>query len=270
MSNWKKFFTALLAKLALKPKTREELLTAIRSAEKEQVLDRESEGMIEGVLQVSQMHVRDIMVPRSQMVILNTKQDLTQILSVVTNAQHSRYPVMDENQDEVDGILLAKDLLRFTTPETQANFSLRRIMQPVMVVPESQHLDKLLKAFKIRHNHMAIAVDEFGHIAGLITMEDVLEQIVGDIEDESDLDEDDGIKKFHDHFVVKADLPLDEFDEYFNVKLDQPDCESIGGWLIKQLGHIPKRNDEHTFAKLTFKVLHADERRVRLIHIKLI
>lgn len=267
MSNIKSFKDKLWQRFSATPKTREDLLSTIRSAEQQHILDSEAEGMLEGVLQVSQMQIRDIMIPASQMVTIEATQTLPTIIDTVTNAQHSRYPVMGDNQDEVAGILLAKDLLCFTTPESQANFSLKRIIQPTMIVPETQHLDKLLKAFKNRRSHMAIVADEFGHIAGLVTMEDVLEQIVGDIEDETDYEEDDGIKSYGNYFTVKADVPLEEFDEYFKVKFDQPDCESIAGVLIKHLGYIPKRNEEFDYHDFHFKILHADKRRIRLLQV---
>lgn len=271
MSKKKSLTDKLLNAFSRQPKTRAELLSTIRSAEKEQILDSAAGGMLEGVLQVSEMQIRDIMIPRSQMVVIEQTQTIDTIIATVNDAQHSRYPVLGSNQDEIDGILLAKELLRFTTPATQAKFSLKSIIQPAMIVPETQHLDKLLSAFKKQRNHMAIVNDEFGHIAGLITMEDVLEQIVGDIEDESDYEaNDDGIKKHDDYYVVKADIALEEFDEYFNVSFDQADCESIGGFVIKHLGHIPKRNEEFQYQGMKFKVLHADRRRIRLLQIKVV
>lgn len=269
MNKKKSLTNKLLDVFKRQPKTREELLSTIRSAEQEKILDSESEGMLEGVLQVSEMQIRDIMIPRSQMIVIEETQTIETVIATVVEAQHSRYPVLDKHQDEIEGILLAKELLRFTTPETQARFSLKSIMQPAMIVPETQHLDKLLSAFKKQRNHMAIVIDEFGHIAGLITMEDVLEQIVGNIEDESDYeDDDDGIKKYDDYYVVKADVPLEEFDAYFKVSFDQPECESIGGLVIKHLGHIPKRNEEFKYGQFEFKVLHADRRKIRLLQVR--
>jgi magnesium and cobalt transporter len=264
-----KFFKDKLRKhFFIKPKNREELLTTIRSAEQEKILDREAEGMLEGVLQVSQMQIRDIMIPPSQMIVIEHSQSFSEILATIIEAQHSRYPVIGDNKDEVIGILLAKDLLAFIAPESQGNFSLKRIMQPTMIVPETQHLDKLLKSFKTRRSHMAIVMDEFGHIAGLVTMEDVLEQIVGDIEDETDYEEDDSIKAYDDYYIIKADIPLEEFDEYFKVRFNQPNCESIAGVIIKHLGYIPKRNEEFTYQGFHFKVLHADKRRIRLLQVE--
>ena len=162
---------------------------------------------------------------------------------------------------------MAKDLLKFTLPEKQTQFNLRQILQPTMIVPELQHLDKLLKEFKTRRSHMAIVVDEYGSVAGLVTMEDVLEQIVGDIEDESDYDEDVGIKKYDNYYIVKADVSIEEFDEYFNSTLDDDGCETISGFILNHLGHIPKRNEEFNFSAFNFKVLHADKRRIRLLQV---
>lgn len=267
MSKKKTLKEKLLHAFYRKPKSREELLSTIRSAEQEKIVDSESEGMLEGVLQVSEMQIRDIMIPRSQMVIINAEQTLQEIFALVVEAEHSRYPVVGNDQDDIEGILLAKELLRFITPEAQAKFSLKSIIQPAMIVPETQHLNTLLNTFKKQRTHMALVNDEFGHIAGLITMEDVLEQIVGDIEDESDYEEDDSIKKYDDYYVVKADIDLEEFDDYFNVKFDQQGCESLGGLVIKQLGYIPKRNEEFKYGGFQFKVLHADKRRIRLLQV---
>ena len=254
-------------KLLRKPQSREELINTLRTAEQEHILDSESEGMLEGVLQVSQMQVRDIMVPRSQMIGIDEKQNLTEINAVIIAALHSRYPVFGAQRDQVIGILLAKDLLQFHSPEKQNHFNLRKILQPAMMVPDSQHLDNLLRAFKNRRSHMAIVIDEYGSIAGLVTMEDVLEQIVGDIEDESDYDEAVGIKQYEDDYVVKADVSIEEFDEYFTSTLDDDGCDTIGGLLLNHLGHIPKRNEECSIGSFHFKVLHADKRRIRLLQV---
>lgn len=263
------FFNRLINFLNGKPTNREQLIDTIRTAEQHKIVDSESEGMLEGVLQVSEMQIRDIMIPHSQMISVHIQQNLPEIIATVIETKHSRYPVLNMQQTEVIGILLAKDLLNFTAEESD-KFNIKKIVQPAMIVPETQHLDKLLKQFKRRRSHMAIVIDEFGHIAGLITMEDILEQIVGDIEDESDFEEEDAIKQYDDYFVIKADLPLEEFDEYFNVEFDQEDCESIGGLVIKHLGYIPKRNDEFIYNNFKFKILHADKRRIRLIQLETI
>ena len=264
LSRWK---DQLLNKLLRKPQNREELITTLRTAEQAHILDSDSEGMLEGVLQVSQMQVRDIMVPRSQMVILNDNQSLAEINTVIIDALHSRYPVLGTQRDQVIGILLAKDLLQFYSAAQQAPFNLHKILQPAMMVPDSQHLDNLLKEFKDRRSHMAIVVDEYGSIAGLVTMEDVLEQIVGDIEDESDYDEAINIKPYNNYYVVKADVAIEEFNHYFNTNLNDNDCDTIGGLLLNQLAHIPKRNEELTISDFHFKVLHADKRRIRLLQV---
>ena len=257
----------LLNKLSRKPQTRKELIDTLRTAEQEHILDSESEGMLEGVLQVSEMQVRDIIVPRSQMVTIDEEQSLTDIITIIVKSLHSRYPVISIQRDQVSGILLAKDLLQFTLPNQQQHFNLRKILQPTMVIPETQHLDKLLKEFKNRRSHMAIVVDEYGNIAGLVTMEDVLEQIVGDIEDESDYDEDIGIKKYDNYFIVKADVSIEEFNEFFHSNLDNDNCETISGFILNHLGHIPTRNEEFNFQHFQFKVLHSDKRRIRLLQV---
>ncbi len=267
MNHIKYWKERLLSKLNRKPQTRAELIDTLRTAEQEHILDSESEGMLEGVLQVSEMQIRDIMVPRSQMITIAENQNLPNIISTIVESLHSRYPVMGTQRDHVIGILLAKDLLQFTLPDNQQHFNLRKMLQPTMIVPETQHLDKLLKEFKNRRSHMAIVVDEYGNIAGLVTMEDVLEQIVGDIEDESDYDEDIGIKKYDDYYIVKADVSIEEFDEYFHSNLDDDGCETISGFILNHLGHIPTRNEEFNFGNFHFKVLHADKRRIRLLQV---
>jgi magnesium and cobalt transporter len=269
MNNWnlKTWKDNLFAKLLRRPQNREQLIDTLRAAEAEHIVDSDAQEMLEGVLQVSQMQVRDIMVPRSQMVAIFSDQSLTQVISTIVDSLHSRYPVLAPDTNHVLGILLAKDILQFTLDAQQERFNLRRLLQPAMVVPETQHLDKLLNDFKKRRMHMAVVIDEYGNLAGLVTMEDVLEQIVGDIEDESDGDEEDLIRNFEDHYVVKAETPLDEFNEYFKTNLDHEQCETIGGLLLLHFGHIPKRSEEISFENFTFKVLNADRRRILLLHV---
>lgn len=260
----------LFSRFIRRPQTRAELVEAFRDAEQQNIVDSDSEGMLEGVLQVTEMQIKDIMIPRSQMISINKEQSFDEILTVVIDAMHSRYPVIGEHHDDIEGILLAKDLLHYSSADAKQDFSLRKIIQPVIVVPETQRLDKLLKDLKTRRCHMAIVVDEYAHIAGLVTMEDVLEQIVGDIEDESDYDEDDGIKQFKDYYVIKADVTLDEFNEHFNSTLDDSNYETIGGFALHHLGHIPKRNETFQHGRFTFTVLHAGKRRIRLLQVNII
>ena len=260
----KKFLAAFLRR----PQTREELLDTLREAEHEHLVDHDAEGMLEGVLQVSQMQIRDIMVPRSQMTIILEDESLDDIVLHLVENLHSRYPVMNKDRTKILGILLAKDLLQYTIEAERSKFSLHNILQQPIIAPESQNLDKLLKTLKKQRSHMAIVVDEYGEIAGLVTMEDIFEQIVGDIEDESDEDdEDDDIKEYDDYFVIKATVSLEDFDEYFESDLNDEQCETMGGLVIKHLGHVPKRGEEITIGKFIFKVLHSDKRRIRLLQV---
>lgn len=267
LATWK---DNLFAKLLRRPQNREQLLDTLRAAEEEHIVDSDAQEMLEGVLQVSQMQVRDIMVPRSQMVDIFSDYSLQQVINTIIGSQHSRYPVLVPDTYNVLGILLAKEMLQFTQEGQQAKFNLRRLLQPAMVVPETQHLDKLLNDFKKRRTHMAIVIDEYGNLAGLVTMEDVLEQIVGEIEDETDIDEEDMIRQFDDYYIVKAETPLEEFNEYFKTKLDSEQCETIGGLVLQNFGHIPKRNEEITFNGFNFKVLNSDKRRILLLQVELV
>ena len=260
-------FKELLNRVTRKPKTREQLIVTLREAEQENLIDSEAEAMLEGVLQITEMQVRDIMLPKTEFVSVLSTQSLVDITKIVIEHLHSRYPVFNTDDENVIGVLLAKDLLKYTLPGQEDNFDINKIVQPAMFVPETQHLNKLLTEFKTRRTHMAIVVDEYGTLSGLVTMEDILEQIVGNIEDESDYDEDDGIKQYEGYYIIKASVEIEEFDEYFNSKLDDDGCETIGGFILNHLGHIPKRNEEFDFGEFHFKVLHADRRRIRLLQV---
>lgn len=251
------------------PKDREQLLELLRDAEQRNLLNQDALAMMEGVLQVSEMQVREIMIPRSQMVIIERDAQLPEFLPTVIGAAHSRYPVIGENQDKVVGMLLAKDLLPYTTGSETTDFDLREILRPAVFVPESKRLDVLLKEFRSSRNHMAIVVDEYGGVAGLVTIEDVLEQIVGEIEDEHDFDDDTFISKLTEtEFTVKALTPIDEFNSYFGTQFNDNEFDTIGGLVIKSLGHVPKRGEIVTLAELQFKVLRADNRRVHLLKVQ--
>jgi magnesium and cobalt transporter len=224
--------------------------------------------MIEGVLQVSEMQVRDIMIPRSQMVIIERDAQLAELLPIVVEAAHSRYPVIGDNTDEVVGLMLAKDLLPFTADGEADKFNLRDILRPAVFVPESKRLDVLLKDFRSSRNHMAIVVDEYGGVAGLVTIEDVLEQIVGEIEDEHDFDESAAILKLNDdEFTVKALTPVDEFNEYFGTDYSVEEFDTIGGVVMNSFGHVPKRDEIVVLGELQFRVMRADKRRVHLLKV---
>lgn len=254
--------------LAGEPRDRNELVEILRDATDRHLLDTNSLGMIEGVLEVPELRVRDIMIPRSQMTVIEHEMTLEQILPIVITTVHSRFPVIGENKDEVLGILLAKDLLSYAFGEKPKPFNIREILRPAVFVPESKRLDVLLQEFRKNRNHMAVVVDEYGGVTGLITIEDVLEQIVGDIEDEYDTDEDQFIKKFNDNsFAVKALTPIEEFNEYFDIKLDEKEVDTIGGLVLREFGHLPKRGESIEIQYYRFKVLRADNRRIHLLQV---
>ncbi len=256
--------------LLREPKDREQLVELLRDAEQRQLLDSHSLAMIEGVLQVSEMRVSDIMIPRSQMVVVNANDKPKEFLSVIIESAHSRFPVIGDDRDEVVGILLAKDLINYLWQDEISRFQLRNILRPAIFVPESKRLDVLLQEFRINHNHLAIVVDEYGGIAGLVTIEDILEQIVGEIEDEYDVPEDLNIKKHSDTvYIVKALTPIEDFNQFFNANLSMTEFDTIGGLVLKAFGHLPKRGENISIDRYRFKVLHADNRRIRLLRMKL-
>ncbi|MDD2800996.1 MAG: transporter associated domain-containing protein [Methylobacter sp.] len=252
------------------PQDLEDLLEILREAREKRLLDTDALAMIEGVLQVSQMRVRDIMIPRVQMVVLPRDAELETIMPLVTEFGHSRYPVIDGDRSKVVGILLAKDLL--TKVLENRALTVEEIMRPAVIVPESKRLNVLLKELRTNGNHMAVVVDEYGQAAGLVTIEDVLEQIVGDIEDEHDDHEDEGyiFQRSANEFMIKALTPMDEFDEYFGTALATDEYDTIGGFIVSQLEHMPKKGESLVVDNLRFEVIRADSRRVYLVKLKII
>ncbi len=255
------------------PKNREELVTVLRSAQSNTVINSDALPMMEGVLQVSDMQVRDIMIPRSQMVLVNYNDNLENILNIVTESNHSRFPVVGDDKDDIEGVLLAKELLRLFLDgkvELSEQFKRKDILRPAVMVPESKRLDVLLKEFRISRNHMAIVVDEYGGVAGLVTIEDVLEQIVGDIEDEYDFDdEDDFIKQIHENeYTIKAQTEIEDFNSYFGCDFAHDEFDTIGGYVVNAFGHVPKRGEEVNLEPFLFTVLHSDNRRLNLLRVK--
>jgi magnesium and cobalt transporter len=262
------WFERLSDMLIREPKDREQLMTVLRDAEDRDILSAEMLRMIESVLQVSEMQVRDVMVPKTQMVVVEHDQDFATVLPLVLESGHSRFPVVDRNHDDITGILLAKDLLKFCHDAEMGSFEIQNILRPAVFVPQSKRLDNLLREFRINRNHMAIVIDEYGHVAGLVTIEDVLEQIVGDIEDEYDIDEDDEIKKHADgHYIVKAITPIDDFNEYFDTEFSDEEFDTIGGLVAQAFGHLPKRGENLMIENFRFKVLHSDNRRIHLLEV---
>jgi magnesium and cobalt transporter len=253
------------ALLMREPEDREQLGELLRASYQRNLLDSDALTMIEGVLQVSEMQARDIMVPRAQMDVIDIGDSPDKFIPLVIQAAHSRFPVVEKNKDDVIGILLAKDLLRFYAGEEE--FNVRDMLRPAVFIPESKRLNVLLKDFRASRNHMAIVVDEYGGVAGLVTIEDVLEQIVGDIADEYDFDEtaDDIIAEKNGAWRVKATTEIGKFNEVFGTRYSDETNDTIGGLLLARFGHMPKRGEQLAVGDIHFKVLRADSRRLHLL-----
>ena len=246
------------------PEDRDDLLELLRTAQKRNLIEQEALSMIEGVLQVSELRVRDISIPRSQMVVVPQDAEIEAIFPLVAETAHSRYPVIGEDRTEVVGILLVKDLLLHSV--RNRNRLVREVMRPALFVPDSKRLNVLLMEFRATRSHMAIVVDEYGAAAGLVTIEDVLEQIVGDIEDEYDFGEEEFIfRKTETEFTLKALTPIDDFNAYFEAELTDDEFDTIGGLIVHELGHVPKRGEKLDLGRYRFTVIRADSRRVELL-----
>jgi magnesium and cobalt transporter len=253
------------------PRDREQLVHVLREAQTRGLFDADALSMIEGVLQVADMQVRDIMIPRSQMVVVSRDASPEQLIPVAIESGHSRFPVVGESRDEVVGVLLAKDLLRYSSKNEGQHFSIREILRPAVFVPESKRLNVLLKDFRASRNHIAVVVDEYGGVAGMVTIEDVLEQIVGEIEDEHDIDEETFIRKFSDiSYAVKALTPIEDFNEYFGTSFSDEEFDTIGGLVTAQLGRLPKRGETVVLDNMSFQIVRADNRRLHLMKLTLL
>ncbi|MCK9283941.1 MAG: CBS domain-containing protein [Rhodocyclaceae bacterium] len=254
----------LSALLMREPEDREELLVLLHRAFERNLLDADALSMMEGALAVSETTVRDIMVPRAQMDVVDIAEDPARIAEFVVEATHSRFPAIGENKDDVLGILLAKDLLRFFAGK---EFDLRDSLRPAVFIPESKRLNVLLREFRASRNHMAIVVDEYGGVAGLVTIEDVLEQIVGDIEDEYDFDEaaDNIVLDNTGRYRVKAITEIDDFNQAFGTRFSAEEVDTIGGLLMQHLGRLPKRNEVVQLDGIRIQVLRADSRRIHTL-----
>ena len=258
----------LVESMSGEPRDLEQLGDVLEDARDRGLIDADVLAMLEGVLQVSAIQVRDVMVPRSQMVVVRRDDAPEQILPVVIESGHSRFPVVGEDRDEVAGILLAKDLLRYFALEERSQFDIRECLRPAVFIPESKRLNVLLKEFRVSHNHMAIVVDEYGGVAGLLTIEDVLEQIVGDIGDEYDVDESEGIRKEGERtFAVPALTRIDEFNHVFGTRFSDEEFDTIGGLVLHELGRMPRRGEAIEFGGLELKVLRADRRRIETLRV---
>jgi magnesium and cobalt transporter len=252
------------------PWSRDEIQTFIES---EVELDAEEKSMLTGVLEVSETQVRDVMVPRSQMVVIDIEDEFAEALKMIVESGHSRFPVIGEDRDEVLGILLAKDLLRYFGTDAAKEVTIRKLLRPASVIPESKRLNALLKEFRASHNHMAIVVDEYGGVAGLLTIEDVLEEIVGEIEDEHDDEEaefirPDGDRNGKPSFAVRALTRIEDFNDYFECEMNSDEYDTVGGLVMHELGRLPRRGEKVEFGGFEFAVIKADKRRIDALQVQ--
>ncbi|MCE9679024.1 CNNM family magnesium/cobalt transport protein CorC [Shewanella sp. AS1] len=254
------------------PQSRDELVEVIHDAEQREVISEDTREMIKGVLEVSDLRVRDIMIPRAQIVALKIDNTVEELLSTVIGSAHSRFPVVNEDKDHIEGILLAKDLLQYGFKNSDEPFSLEQVIRPAVVVPESKRVDVLLKEFRSQRYHMAIVVDEYGGVSGLVTIEDILEEIVGEIEDEFDHDsaEETEIRKVGKQlYMLKALTPIEDFNETFNTNFSDEEFDTVGGMVSHAFGHLPERNEKIMIDGIEFKVISADTRRLVQLRVKL-
>jgi magnesium and cobalt transporter len=250
------------------PRDMSELADVLQQAKERGIVTADAFEMLQGVLEVSEMQVRDIMVPRSQMVTIDRDAKPEAILPVVIESGHSRFPVIGEDRDEIVGILLAKDLLRYFAENHRDDFDIKEVLRPVVFIPESKRLNVLLKEFRVSHHHMAIVVDEYGGVSGLVTIEDVLEQIVGDIGDEYDVDDEIDIRKEGERqFTVRAQTAIEDFNQYFGTSFSDEEFDTIGGIAINLLGRLPRRGETFTLGDMEFRVLRADRRRLETLRV---
>ena len=259
----KSFFQSLFGRFFQgELKNREELVEIIRDSEQNELIDQNTREMIEGVMEIAELRVRDIMIPRSQIVFLQTEQNLDSCLETIISSAHSRFPVVSDERDNIFGILHAKDLLKFLH-STAEEFDLLKLLRPAVIVPESKRVDRMLKEFRSERFHMAIVVDEFGAISGLVTIEDILEQIVGDIEDEFDEEDVADVRQLSRHtYAVRALTDIDDFNQRFKTDFADEEVDTIGGVVMQAFGYLPKRGEEIALDEINFKVTSADSRRI--------
>lgn len=253
------------------PSDRNELIELLKKSQKRDLFDIDALAMIEGVFEVADIQVRDIMVPRSHMAVLELEHSYDVMLPVVVDSGHSRFPVIGDGRDEVVGILLAKDLLRYCNLDERKNFEIKDVLRAPIFVPESKRLNVLLKEFRTSRNHMAIVVDEYGGVSGLVTIEDVLEQIVGEIEDEHDDADAANIRRLGiNRYSLKALTDIEEFNEFFGSNFSDEESDTIAGLIMKHLGHLPKRGESVQIGRFLFKVMSADSRRIKHLQMVLL
>lgn len=269
-STKKGFFTLLVNQIFHgEPKNRDDLVELIRDSEQNDLIDPDTREMLEGVINFAECRVRDIMIPRSQMITLNMNQSLDECLDVIIETSHSRYPVISEDKDHIEGVLMVKDLLPFMNRD-KSTFSIDQILRPVIIVPESKRVDRMLKDFRAQRYHMAIIVDEFGGVSGLVTIEDILELIVGEIDDEYDEVEDFNIRQLTPNtFTVRALMPIEDFNDVFSTNFSDAEVDTIGGLIMQSIGHLPSRGESVTIDDYQFKVAIADSRRIVQVHVKI-
>lgn len=267
----KGWFDKIVQSFNGEPKNKEDLVDIITDAQHRDVIDPETREMIEGVMEVNEMRVRDIMIPRAQMKTIDIDETVEEFLPGMLESAHSRFPVISEDKDHIEGILLAKDLLEYAFIPGKV-FKLKDVLRPAVIVPESKRVDVLLKEFRQKRYHMAIVVDEYGGVSGLLTIEDILELIVGEIEDEHDVDEsdNDGIRPLNKHtYSVKALTDLDDFNEFFETNFDEEEADTIGGIVLKAFGHMPMTDEEVEIDGLLFKITNSDKRRILQLKVTL-
>ena len=257
------WFRRLIQRIGAAPRDREEVIEVLREARDAKLFDGDEQAMLEGVVEVSELRAREIMIPRFQMIVLDRDAGSDELLGTIIESGHSRFPVIGEDRDEVVGILLAKDLLRYFVENEGGRFDIREVLRPASFIPESKRLNVLLKDFRSSRNHMAIVVDEYSGVSGLLTIEDVLEQIVGDIGDEHDPDEVPDFSLENDgHYTIRALARIEDFNDEFNTQLSDEEFDTVGGLLIHELGRLPRRGESVLLDGIRFTVLKTDRRRV--------
>jgi len=265
----KSWIEKISAAFSAEPKTKDDLVELLNISHGNDLIDGDALNIIRGALEVAELQARDVMVPRPQMIILKEDFDRQEYLHKIVDSGHSRFPVVGENIDEVRGILLAKDILP-TLIDGNDTTSLSDLVRPAICVPESKRLNVLLREFRENRNHMAIVIDEYGGVSGLITIEDILEEIVGEIEDETDEDNDIFIRRVSDkEFMIKALTPIDDFNEHFKSELDDSEYETIGGLIMQSFGYLPKRNEVTEIDGFIFRVVNADNRQLHMLRLSL-
>lgn len=265
----KSFFGRLNQLFHGEPKNRDDLVELIRDSEQKDVIDPDTREMLEGVMNISDERVRDIMIPRSQIVTLKRNQSLDECLDVIIDSAHSRFPVISEDKDHIEGLLMAKDLLPFMRTDAEP-FNIDKVLRPAVVVPESKRVDLLLKEFRSQRYHMAIVIDEFGGVSGLVTIEDILELIVGEIEDEYDDEEDIDIRQLSKHaYSVRALTQIDDFNKAFGTRFNDEEVDTIGGLVMQAFGHLPARGEIITIDGYMFKITMADSRKIIQVQVKI-